>query len=255
MFLVGKDAPSMPIIQEGNIFSRLGQFLWNYAPGLLPWGVVLWITLRGCSSCKWANLALLALPLAWTWVGGVLGTSAQPSAIPLFWGCALMAHETDACSVQEQAQPTWALHIAVVAAWLWTWLAPFPHGAVTVRDLVLGRATPPNWMSASLQAADFLRSAPGTVLLDDARLFPVVFLEGNPRRFLLPYEYEFETALRAPALWARFVIVDETGDDRITRAHPLARHGILPGFYLRSRFGELLIYQRALEDTPSVLEP
>ncbi|MBI3358624.1 MAG: hypothetical protein HY037_03420, partial [Nitrospirae bacterium] len=47
--------------------------------------------------------------------------------------------------------------------------------------------------------AAVLQHTKGEILLDDANLFPVVYFTGDARRFLLPYNYGFYSALSNPA--------------------------------------------------------
>jgi hypothetical protein len=89
----------------------------------------------------------------------------------------------------------------------------------------------------------------GLILIDDARGFPVVFVEGNARRFILPYQYEYETVLSAPQFFVDYVIVYSGKakipvQDRVAGRWPEALFGYLPGFRLVGHFGDFILYER-----------
>ena len=69
------------------------------------------------------------------------------------------------------------------------------------------------------------------MLLDDTKFFPVVALSKDPKRFILPYQYEYTTALANPRLFASYVVASRnSGTDAITGAHPSIADGTLTGF-------------------------
>ncbi|MCX7822288.1 MAG: hypothetical protein N2260_02440 [Syntrophobacterales bacterium] len=84
----------------------------------------------------------------------------------------------------------------------------------------------------------------GNILIDDARGFPLVFFEGNPRRFILPYQYEYETVLSSPYLFVRYVVVSSTTIDRVAGRWQEALYGNLHGFKLIGTFGHFILYER-----------
>ncbi len=86
----------------------------------------------------------------------------------------------------------------------------------------------------------------GMVLLDDTTLFPLVFLEKSPRRFYLPYEYEYEMYLSAPQLYVRYLVVSgDKSRDRLAGMFPGASLGIVPHFRLIGRFGNLFLFEKS----------
>ncbi|MEJ5299539.1 MAG: hypothetical protein WHS38_00950 [Thermodesulforhabdaceae bacterium] len=91
---------------------------------------------------------------------------------------------------------------------------------------------------------------PGTsVLIDDTKGFPVVFIEGDARRFVLPYQYEYETVLSSPHLFVDYVVVyagkgKTPSEDRIAGRWPEAVFGYLPRFKLAGRYGYFMLYER-----------
>ncbi len=226
-----------------NGVRQMGSFLASSWFSLLPWIVVGADTVFRRQGCWPTTLIMMGMPLLWIFLQGALGMPLRTETVPLFWACSLLAHGTQECGACVLPQPRRFLRLALLGAFVASWLLPQLEGAESLRQIVVGRTQVHSWI-AERELVAVLRHEPGTVLLDDARLFPIVLLEGNPQRFLLPYEYEFQSALRTPSLFARFVVVDSSGDDQLTRVHPLARHGILPGFFLRSRHGELLLYER-----------
>lgn len=218
-------------------------FLRTHALALAPWFLAAVDVVRTRSGCWPATLTLLAIPAAWVLLQGVLGTPAGSTALPLFWACAVVSHGTPECATCTLGAPRKLFSLSLAVAFFWTWGSCLMDDTQPLHRMLHGLPVPSSWSSTQSLVAT-LRAEPGTVLLDDARLFPVVYLEGRPERFLLPYEYEFEGAVRTPTLFARFVVVDASSEDRITRVHPLARLGQLPGYFLHARFGELLLYER-----------
>jgi hypothetical protein len=71
----------------------------------------------------------------------------------------------------------------------------------------------------------------GMILMDDTTLYPLVYVMPSPRRFLLPYQYEYASALSNPRMYARYVVVACRGDDGVFALYPGAAFGRLPGFH------------------------
>jgi hypothetical protein len=224
-------------------------FVRTHALALAPWFLATVDVLRRRPGCWPATLALLATPAAWVILQGTLGTPANATVLPLFWACAVVSHGTPDCAACTLGTPRTLLPLSLAVAFFWTWGTSLVDDTQPLYRALHGLPAPSTWSSTQNLVAT-LRAEAGTVLLDDTRLFPVVYLEGRPQRFLFPYEYEFEGAIRTPALFARFVVVDSSGDDRITRQHPLARIGMLQGYFLRARYGHLLLYERQRSTAP-----
>lgn len=89
----------------------------------------------------------------------------------------------------------------------------------------------------------------GTILIDDTKGFPVVFLDGNPRRFILPYQYEYETVLSSPHLFVRYVIISSSEKDRVAGRWQEALYGSLYGFRLVGKFGNFFLYERIIDSS------
>ncbi len=87
------------------------------------------------------------------------------------------------------------------------------------------------------------------VLADDTRAFPVVFIDKHPERFVLPYQYEYETVLSSPQLFVRYVVAylgTPLGgvSDRIAGRYPEVVYEKLKGFAFSGRFGDFVLFQR-----------
>lgn len=81
------------------------------------------------------------------------------------------------------------------------------------------------------EVADFIRASGGKVLADDSDSFPVVYLAGDPKLFVLPYQYEFVTDLSNPSLTVEYVLANKRSDgDVVLRRFPSAREGTLNHF-------------------------
>ncbi|OQX11413.1 MAG: hypothetical protein BWK76_19180 [Desulfobulbaceae bacterium A2] len=108
--------------------------------------------------------------------------------------------------------------------------------------LLLGRPSPGNLAHYRQLLAQL--EPDGLILLDDTVNYPLVYLVNDPKRFILPYEYEFDTALSAPHLFARYLVASELAStDMVQGRYPLAPLGLVPGFTLRGRFGDLVLYE------------
>ena len=60
---------------------------------------------------------------------------------------------------------------------------------------------------SSYQAmAALFNDHPGKILLDDLNGYPLVYLMKTPERFILPYQFEFATALSNPAQFVHYVV-------------------------------------------------
>ena len=82
------------------------------------------------------------------------------------------------------------------------------------------------------------------ILLDDTANYPLVFLVNNPKRFVLPYEYEFDMVLSAPAQFVRYLVVsDLTSIDAVLGRYPMAVNGYVPNFSMIGQFGNLFLYE------------
>ncbi len=86
------------------------------------------------------------------------------------------------------------------------------------------------------------------ILMDDTSNYPLVFMTQEPKKFILPYEYEFEMILAAPQHFVRYIIVSDTSSqDRILGRYPLASVGIVPDFSLIGQFGNMYLYEASIQ--------
>jgi len=84
----------------------------------------------------------------------------------------------------------------------------------------------------------------GRILMDDTVNYPLVFLSQDPKRFYLPYQYEFNMVLTAPQRFVQYLVVSsQPARDQVLGRYPLAHLGYVPGFSLVGRFGELSLYE------------
>jgi len=61
-------------------------------------------------------------------------------------------------------------------------------------------------------AARFLSGTKGNILADDTDSYPVVYFVNEPKRFVLPYQYEFYTALSSPYNFVDYILVDTSSN-------------------------------------------
>jgi len=82
------------------------------------------------------------------------------------------------------------------------------------------------------------------ILLDDTVNYPLVFLTNDPKRFVLPYEYEFNMVLAAPDHFVRYLVASDLASrDKVYGRYPMAALGYVPKFSLRGQFGNLYLYE------------
>ncbi len=61
-----------------------------------------------------------------------------------------------------------------------------------------------------IEVANFLKNTvkPGeTILVDDGNGYPIVVFYGEPKNFILPYQYEFYTVVQTPEVYADYILV------------------------------------------------
>lgn len=92
------------------------------------------------------------------------------------------------------------------------------------------------------QIAEILKYREGKILLDDQGFYPVVYLMKTPERFILPYQYEFNSAIAHPALFADNVIGMKDKDrDKVFRRF---EHGV-KGYYTIFENKDIIIWEKA----------
>lgn len=71
------------------------------------------------------------------------------------------------------------------------------------------------------------------ILIDDAGSFPVIVFVGEPRRFYLPYMYEYYSVLTSPEVFADCLVVNKTNPaNKLNMRFPYASMGFLEGYFL-----------------------
>lgn len=87
----------------------------------------------------------------------------------------------------------------------------------------------------------------GTILMDSSRNLPLVFISGSPKRFLLPYQLDFEIGLSLPAAYVEYIVVHaDSNKDMVAKRYPQALDGRLPGFSLVGEYGPRLLFKRTV---------
>jgi len=81
----------------------------------------------------------------------------------------------------------------------------------TFSKALIGMSIKPNIVYYK-EAADFLRNTKGKILADDIDDYPVIYFADKPKRFVLPYQYEFNTALSFPYKFVDYILVDTSSD-------------------------------------------
>ena len=84
----------------------------------------------------------------------------------------------------------------------------------------------------------------GAILIDDSALYPLVYTLGSPSRFILPYQYEYASALSNPSKFARYVVVARRTDDTIYALYPGAEFGRVPHFHEFYRLTGYIVFER-----------
>ncbi len=84
----------------------------------------------------------------------------------------------------------------------------YPEEKLFVEALFKGKVEP--IFKDEIKVANFLRETikPGEiVLVDDANGYPIVVFYGEPKNFILPYQYEFYSAVQTPEVYADYILV------------------------------------------------
>ncbi len=84
----------------------------------------------------------------------------------------------------------------------------------------------------------------GPILIDDSALYPLVYTLGSPQRFILPYQYEYASALSNPAEFVQYVVVARRADDTIYALYPGAEFKHLPHFHETYRLPGYIVFER-----------
>jgi hypothetical protein len=91
------------------------------------------------------------------------------------------------------------------------------------------------------EAANFLKHKKGKILADDVDDYPVIYFVGNAKRFVLPYQYEFYTALSSPYNFVDYILVDTSSTkDKVFNFYKSQ----IPGFRLVYENKMFKIYEK-----------
>lgn len=136
------------------------------------------------------------------------------------------------------------LIVALIWSWWAAWKSPEREERILTRVVVGSEFSPP--MAVYQQVVDIIRKGEGRVLLDDSQLYPIVALDRLPKRYLLPYNYEFPSALSQPSYFVEYVVVyTDPVKDRIASAWPDVMKGRLPGFYPVFTKEKIVVFRRS----------
>ncbi|MBI5193825.1 MAG: hypothetical protein HZA08_10350 [Nitrospirae bacterium] len=91
------------------------------------------------------------------------------------------------------------------------------------------------------QIAEILKYKKGKILIDDQGFYPVVYLMKDPERFILPYQYEFNSAIANPALFADYVIGMK--DKNMDKVYRRFEYGV-KGYYTIFENKDIIIWEK-----------
>jgi hypothetical protein len=146
----------------------------------------------------------------------------------------------------DAIKPTRWLTAALALSLIASFFAPFVSPSADERgfgNALIARSTGDANLVPFRQLAGELGSE-GPVLIDDAVLYPLVYTLGSPGRFILPYQYEFASALSNPAAFVRYVVVARRPDDTIYALYSGAEFGRLPRFHEIFRQPDYIVFER-----------
>jgi len=84
----------------------------------------------------------------------------------------------------------------------------YPEEKLFVRALIDGETDAT--FKEDIECAQFLRQVTKpdeTIIIDDSNGYPVVVFHGNPKNFILPYQYEFYSVVQTPEVYADYIVV------------------------------------------------
>ena len=146
----------------------------------------------------------------------------------------------------DAIKPTRWLTITLVLSLVASFFAPFVSPSSDERgfgNALIGRSTGDANLVPFRELATKLGSA-GPILIDDAVLYPLVYTLGSPGRFVLPYQYEYASALSNPSAFVRYVVVARRADDTVYALYARAEFGRLPGFHEVFRQLDYIVFER-----------
>jgi hypothetical protein len=109
-------------------------------------------------------------------------------------------------------------------------------------NALTGRATTDALAPYRAVVAQFGSAA--RILVDDTSAYQLVYLADDPHRFILPYQYEYASALSNPRAFADVAVVGRRSDDLLASLYPGTEHGRLPGFHETFRNDAFIVFRR-----------
>lgn len=219
-------------------------------PWFAAWGVVM---MRGGIRLFGANLKYLTAPLLYSGYSIYQGTGifeSSSSALLIFPSMGLLVTGQQIFSSKNGPQRgNTVMALAMVLALVGGWQSMKHSSNIDEQrfyQAVFEQKHTDHW-------GDFMHilsllggpGEKGLVLMDTERNLPLVYFSGNPRRFLLPYQLDYEIGCSLPASYVEYVVV--YGDPRydgVLRKHPAALQGTLPGFACIATIGKRLVFKR-----------
>lgn len=84
----------------------------------------------------------------------------------------------------------------------------------------------------------------GKILIDDNSNYPLVYLANDPKRFILPYEHEFETVVAKPNFFVEYIVFsDDLNKDRVRKRLVDDKFNLIEDFVLVGQFGRYRLYK------------
>jgi hypothetical protein len=195
-------------------------------PITLPFFVGLALLRSGRSYYTLPSIALYCAPIAFYGIAIFLGTFSGTTAALSFFIMMLV-------SELPRMKPSWLLPVTMLVSLACSYTPPY-FSSLQLPSITEYR-----------DIADTLRGTSGSILADDGVFYPVVALSDDPARFILPYQFEFPTALGNPRLAAQYVITTrERRADIVSSVHAGAASGVLPGFAVLRTTEHYLVYER-----------
>ncbi|MCB1113530.1 MAG: hypothetical protein KDK62_02115 [Chlamydiia bacterium] len=111
-------------------------------------------------------------------------------------------------------------------------------------------------ISDEIALAKILRASEGRVLTDERVTYKIIYLVDDPMRFVVPYQYRFETVLSKPERFVKWVLVTEGfRQDRVLKTYPAAKFGELPGYRVAHQIGDFTLFERVEDPDLSTQMP
>lgn len=95
------------------------------------------------------------------------------------------------------------------------------------------------------QVAAYLKKLNGRIFFDDTNGYPVVFFHGNPKVFILPYQFEFGFYIKCPSLISRYLALPSPHgkSDAVNGSNSDIFYGKNPKWKLIEQVGEWRIFE------------